>query len=1200
MKTFFKFVAYSLIVLLVLVVTAYFVASSAWFIKGQVLPRVSMAIGMPVTVEGVSFSPFSGLEMTGIRVGDATKPLAEVKTLRVRYEAKAILDKKIVVSEMLVDGAKLRLEQKPDGSWNLPQPQATKQAPASAGSATEFPYVLDIRNIRIADAEVEFSQSKPVPTTATVRKINFAVTAVRQGQPLDLIFTALVTAARNGETLAKEMPVTAAVTFKLPEKIGTLPAALDMQFRAGAAVASTEPPAKALADALARVGTGMPMVAETLAQFAKLPSDGRSAAGSVHVESGAAGYRCDIQLSGKLAPEATKPELTLQVKGKSGAQPLPLTLAVEVEIAPAPATIKAFTELPLTPFTGNYVGAVQVAGPKKLSVNGLLKLANLGLAESAKGMIPPVNVEVRHDVSVDLTANSATLTQLNASVRQGKVELLTVALSDPTSVAWGGSKGPEALPAKLHIAIQSFNIATAAVFLPAAAPVVPLGGVVNAEFDVTVAKQGAAITFTGHGTADEIRLRQGDRKLPKFSTLNHISGTFDEFRHVVIELHPQLLLGDKPAFQADIRALADLRDQDASVTIQIPLANERLLAFLPPDSTKNVKAFKLEGTFKLAAEKKFQQITASGEIKVPLLEASIPGGPALPATQAALTFAATADLAKSAGSLDQFGFTATQTGRNVVTTTLSAPLALSWAAKAAPLPGDVVLKLTIDRLDLLQVNAFLPPDAPHLAAGTLDATLAVTAAKTGDILAKGDWSLQELAFAAGQGSATLKGALDLAFQPKPRELRILTATLRAEQDKTVLADLAIIGNAFLPPFDNRPMTLNLTGTELNLAPLQALLPKTAKKAGASAPATPAPATEPPPVDMQGLRATVAVNLKHITYNDITLADILTTLEIKDNAVTLKPSSLTFNGAPVSFQCMANLGATPWKYDLSATLDKLDVAPLVNSFAPKLKDTISGEVKHFAFAAAGSGITPENLKQNFKGGGTLDAGGFVMQNLQGLVTDAVASKKGLGPLLDFAAKIGMSDMKQLAFDSIKFNLASENGRMQMKEGVLAGPDLLLSFLPCSSVGFDKTLDLTLQPGFSGVIEKKIRQFRLTPLLGKQQGIYFLLPKTIAIKGDFANPNSSDFDWKTLLLQKGLDAFKGAGQKINGKDLLNSFLGGQQEQPAAATPATPEPVAPPTQTMAEPAPQPQPQTQPKKKKRDALFDLGASLLNDALKK
>ena len=1217
MKKLLKFVAYSLAMLVALAVTVYFIASSAWFIKGQILPRVSTAAGVPVTAEGVVFSPFSGLEMTGVRIGDASQPLVEVKTVRVRYEALAVLDRKIVVSELLLDGAKLRLAQQPDGAWGLPPQPAAKPAPAGAGSATAFPYALDIRNVRITDAEFSLTQSKPVPTSITLRKINLAVPAVRQGQPLDLLFTALVSASRNDETLAKEMPVTAAASFVFPEKVGTLPAVLDMQFRAGAAVAAAEPPAKSLAAALSRIETALPAVAETLAQFARLPSDGRSAAGAVHLESSTAGYQCDVRLSGKLAPEAATPELVLQIKGKSGAQPLPLTLAVEAEIAPALATIKAFAKFPLTPFTGSYVGAVQVAGPQKIAVNGLLKMANLGLAESAKGMISPVNVEIRHDVSVDLAANAATLTQFHASVRRNQAELLTIALSDPAVIAWGGAKGPEAAPAKLHIALRAFDPATVAALLPANAPVVPLGGMIDAEYDITVAKQGAAITFAGHVAADEIRLRQGDRKLPEFSGRNRISGTFDDFRHVVVEMHPELRLGGAAAFQADIRALADLRDQDGSATIQIPLANERLLAFLPPDSAKDVKAFKVQGAFKLTAAKKFQQITASGEIKVPQLDASLPGGAALPAMQAALTFTAAADLAKSAGSLDQFAFTAAQDGRTVVTTTLSAPLAISWAAKTAPLASDAVLSLTVERLALTQANAFLPPDAPKLASGMLDAKLAVTAAKTGDLFAKGDWSILQLGLASGQGSATIKGALDLAFMPKVRELRILAATLQAEQDKAVLANLAVMGNAFLPPFDNRQMTLTVTGSELNLAALQALAPKSAKKTAdaATRPAAGAPAVEPPPVDLKGLRATVAVNLKHVTYHDITIADILTTLEVKDNGVNVQPSTLTFNGAPVSFRGTANLGAAPWKYDLSAKLDKLAIAPLVNSFAPKFKDTISGEVKHVEFAAAGSGITPENLQQNFKGGGTLEVGGFVVQNLQGLVADAVSQKKGLGSLLEFAAKIGLGDMQQLAFDSIKFNLASENGRMQVKEGVLAGPDLRLSLLPGSSIGFDKTLDLTLQVGFSGLIEKNIRQLRLKPLLGQQDGIYYLLPKTIPIKGDFGNPDTSQFDWKKLLLQKGLESgidalnqairAKGEGKKVSGQDILNNLFGnGQSEQPATTTPApAPQDSTPGTGTAPNataPAPAPTETPAPPKKKRSALFDLGNSLLQEALKK
>ena len=214
MKKFLKFTGITLAVLVVLAVIAYFTVSSQWFIKSQVLPRVAAAVGAPVTAETVSFSPLSCLEMTGIRVGDPAKPLAEVKTLRVRYDALAVLSKKIVVAEMLVDGAKLSLEQKSDGAWNLPKSfTSTKTtAPASTASAAPFPYALDIRNVRITNAELSFTQAKPVPTTVTVRDVNLTIPAVQPGKPFELTLAALATAARNGETLADKMPVTAHVT----------------------------------------------------------------------------------------------------------------------------------------------------------------------------------------------------------------------------------------------------------------------------------------------------------------------------------------------------------------------------------------------------------------------------------------------------------------------------------------------------------------------------------------------------------------------------------------------------------------------------------------------------------------------------------------------------------------------------------------------------------------------------------------------------------------------------------------------------------------------------------------------------------------------------------------------------------------------------------------------------------------------------
>jgi hypothetical protein len=240
MKKFMKIAGISAAAVAVLLLAAYFVIGSSWFFKGQILPRVSAAIGAPVTTETVAFSPFSSLEMTGLRVGDPARPLAEVKTLRIRYSAlAAVFGKKISVSELSVDGASVRLEQKADGSWNLPQPPASGKsaAPTAAGSskAPGSAYALDIRNVRITDASFKLEQKTPMPATAELAGINLFVPAVRAGEPLDLAFSALATAARNGELLADRMPVTAILTLESGLELGRLPAGLNLQLRAGEA-----------------------------------------------------------------------------------------------------------------------------------------------------------------------------------------------------------------------------------------------------------------------------------------------------------------------------------------------------------------------------------------------------------------------------------------------------------------------------------------------------------------------------------------------------------------------------------------------------------------------------------------------------------------------------------------------------------------------------------------------------------------------------------------------------------------------------------------------------------------------------------------------------------------------------------------------------------------------------------------------------
>ena len=65
--------------LIVLVVVAYFVATSSAFFKGVILPRVGKAMGGEVTVADASISPFSQVVLRQLKVKTTgTEPLLRV------------------------------------------------------------------------------------------------------------------------------------------------------------------------------------------------------------------------------------------------------------------------------------------------------------------------------------------------------------------------------------------------------------------------------------------------------------------------------------------------------------------------------------------------------------------------------------------------------------------------------------------------------------------------------------------------------------------------------------------------------------------------------------------------------------------------------------------------------------------------------------------------------------------------------------------------------------------------------------------------------------------------------------------------------------------------------------------------------------------------------------------------------------------
>ena len=72
-------------------VVLYFFLTSSMFLKSFVLPKVSNAIGATIAVDELSLQPFSGLELTKLRVTPkGATSLATIDRVRVHYSLTAI------------------------------------------------------------------------------------------------------------------------------------------------------------------------------------------------------------------------------------------------------------------------------------------------------------------------------------------------------------------------------------------------------------------------------------------------------------------------------------------------------------------------------------------------------------------------------------------------------------------------------------------------------------------------------------------------------------------------------------------------------------------------------------------------------------------------------------------------------------------------------------------------------------------------------------------------------------------------------------------------------------------------------------------------------------------------------------------------------------------------------------------------------
>jgi hypothetical protein len=244
-----------------------------------------------------------------------------------------------------------------------------------------------------------------------------------------------------------------------------------------------------------------------------------------------------------------------------------------------------------------------------------------------------------------------------------------------------------------------------------------------------------------------------------------------------------------------------------------------------------------------------------------------------------------------------------------------------------------------------------------------------------------------------------------------------------------------------------------------------------------------------------------------------------------------------NGAPVSVNADLNLGVKGYAYDFSASLDKVPLEPLANSFMPEKRGAYKGTIIANA-KIKGAGTTGVNLKKTLVGQAGFT---FTNANIQivsekwrpALVTIATVLRSpeiAESPLNWVDAQLGFGDGKIVASNAV---VVSEAFRASVQGAVPIADVLTNSPVRTIPVNFELRRSLA---------EKAPKEMNLMSGTVSPDGKYVLLPRIFTLKGTLGKVDV-DYDLTPLAVRAGVGLIGGDAGKILGGILS----GGKQPAP-----------------------------------------------------
>lgn len=924
-------------IVVVLLVAAYFVGTSSWFLKSVILPRAGKTINATITVSDASISPFSQVILRNLWVKTTgAEPLVAASEVRLRYDLMKIMRGNIKVDEVAVVSPILNLVENQDGSSNLDPVLKSQQKPSQPEKPSEKPLQLDIAKITVSDGKVSRTKlySGANRDTAEISKFNLAIENVKNGQTGKLTTSAEIAVQNNPPA---------------PDTNGMLQAKLDGNFTF--ALTSDLKPGSVQ-------GTAKVDVARAAGAFAQ-----------------ANGFSSEFNVD--MTPTDIKQLLLRITKGAAPLAELRASGPFNMEKAEGQLTV---TLQGVDKQLFNLFGANQGMdfGTTRLGSTNQIQLTQGGKVVTASGRLalnsfqvirtnlatPALDLSSDYDLTVDLARSNAVVRVLNILGNQQQSPLLSGSLDRPMPIAWGNVTNAVG-DSVFTLRVLGFNFADWKAFLGDVAP----AGVLTAEMNVTSQQAGKLISFNANSRIKDMVLLAASNRIDQAGIVLQANGKATDLKQFDLAGYKfQFEHRNQPVMIVSGAGTYNLETTNADMQISAQAALDRLATMLP-DSGLSLASGSADANVRLT--QKGNLINVLGNVAVTNLTGSF-------ASNQLTAFATSAELDLGMNTqevqLRKFAGRFSESGKPGGSYELSASYGLT----------NSVSRFNAKLSDINE-NAVRPFVQPYLGDKKL-VSVAINGAASGryDPLAasdlKADMQVEKLVVSdpANKFPATpLEAGLSLDTTLNKQVADIRVAQLRlSPTDLARTNAVNLTGRVDMTKTNAIQGNLKLTADTLDFTRYYDIFePKTSTasttgpvpaKPVASTRPGPAPVEkEPEPVIMPFSNFVAEASIGKVYLREIQITNIQTTLKLDRAKVSMKPFQLALNGAPVTSTLDLDMGVPGYKYAFDVRAVQMPLAPVMNSFVPDRKDQVGGTLTGVG-EIKGAGATGPNLAKNLSG------------------------------------------------------------------------------------------------------------------------------------------------------------------------------------------------------------------------------------------